>query len=193
MRHTFETQQWLPLPLEQVFLFFADPRNLPPLMPPWQRARIEEATLVPPPPRPASVVSVPPRAVIAGAGTRMAISFRAFPLSPVRIPWEAEITEFVWNDHFCDTQHRGPFRYWLHCHRLEEATRDGQPGTLLTDHLTYEFPLGPLGDLANVLGGQAQIRSIFEYRHRTTRSRLGLPPAQDGPSEAPPSAANHSA
>lgn len=175
MHHTFETQQWLPLPLEPVFLFFADPRNLPRLMPAWQRARIEQATFAPPPPRPASSSPLPPRAVIAGAGTRMTLSFRAFPLSPVRIPWDAEITEFVWNSHFCDTQHRGPFAYWLHCHRLAEETRDGRPGTLLTDHLTYEFPGGPLGDLANTLGGRAQIASIFRYRHRTTEQLLTKP------------------
>ncbi len=173
MRHTFETQQWLPLPIEQVFLFFADPRNLPRLMPAWQRARIEEATLTPPPPRPASTIPVPPQGVIAGAGTHMTISFRAFPFSPIRIPWDAEITEFAWNDHFCDTQHRGPFKYWLHCHRLTPETRDAQPGTLLTDHLTYEFPFGPLGKVANILGGRAQIASIFRYRHRMTAGLLG--------------------
>ena len=172
MRHTFETEQWLPLPLDRVFLFFADPRNLPRLMPTWQRARIEEATLLPPPLRPASTTPIPPQAVIAGAGTRMTLSFRAFPFSPIRIPWDAEITEFVWNDHFCDTQHRGPFHFWLHCHRLAERTRDGQPGTLLTDHLTYEFPGAALGDLANTLGGHAQIASIFRYRHRTTEQLL---------------------
>jgi hypothetical protein len=27
-------EQWVPFPLERVFLFFADPRNLPRLMPP---------------------------------------------------------------------------------------------------------------------------------------------------------------
>ena len=177
MRHTFESQQWLPLPLEQVFLFFADPRNLPRLMPAWQRARIEEATFAPPPPRPASPTPLHPQAVIAGAGTRMTLSFRAFPLSPIRIPWDAEITDFAWNDHFCDTQHRGPFRYWLHCHQLREETRNNIPGTLLTDHLTYEFPLGALGDLANTLGGLAQIRSIFRYRHQMTEKLLLAPRA----------------
>ena len=179
MRHTFETRQWLPLPLDRVFLFFTDPRNLPPLMPRWQRARIEEATLVPPPPRPPSAIPVSPQAVIAGAGTRMTISFRAFPFSPIRVPWDAEITEFTWNDHFCDTQHRGPFRYWLHCHHLAEETRNGTPGTLLTDHLTYEFPLGPLGDLANALGGRKQIESIFRYRHQTTAKLFGIPSSAD--------------
>ena len=43
MRHSLQTEQWLPYPRERVFAFFADPGNLPPLMPEWQRARVERA------------------------------------------------------------------------------------------------------------------------------------------------------
>ena len=41
MRHRFQTEQWLPYPKEQLFAFFADSANLPPLMPAWQQARVE--------------------------------------------------------------------------------------------------------------------------------------------------------
>ena len=41
MRQRFHTAQWVDFPREQVFAFFADPANLPPLMPKWQRARLE--------------------------------------------------------------------------------------------------------------------------------------------------------
>ena len=175
MRHTFDSEQWLPYSIEQVFAFFANPENLPRLMPKWQKARIEEASFAPPPPRPAAAhpVRIP---VAAGAGTRMTLSFKPFPFSPVRVPWDAEITEFVWNDHFCDTQHRGPFKYWLHCHRLQHETRtvDGlrTPGTLLHDHVVYELPLGPLGEIANTLVMKRQFRSIFEFRHKRTAELL---------------------
>ena len=49
MRHTFEASQWVPYPPAQVFAFFSDPQNLPPLMPAWQKARIEHAFLAAPP------------------------------------------------------------------------------------------------------------------------------------------------
>ncbi|HEY5214106.1 MAG TPA: SRPBCC family protein, partial [Acidobacteriaceae bacterium] len=52
MRLRFHTEQHLPYPIETVFAFFADPANLPRLMPAWQRARIDHATFVPPPPPP---------------------------------------------------------------------------------------------------------------------------------------------
>lgn len=176
MPHTFETRQWLPFPLELVFAFFANPENLPRLMPRWQKARIEEAAFAPPPPRPPGTPRLP--GIVAGARTRMTISFRAFPLSPVRIPWDAEISEFVWNEHFCDIQHRGPFKSWRHCHRLHTSpnpdpkAHDAVPGTLLTDHLEYDLPLGPLGTIANALFVRRQLAGTFRYRQRRTAQLL---------------------
>ncbi len=178
MRHTFHTEQWLPYSPELVFAFFANPENLPRLMPPWQKARIEEAAFAPPPPRPPS--SSPQRGIAAGAGTRLTLSFRAFPLSPVRIPWDAEISEFVWNDHFCDVQHRGPFKYWKHCHHIRPESRPAHPGTppvpgtLLSDHVDYELPFGPLGDLGNLVFARRQLQSTFRFRHRRTSDLLAL-------------------
>ncbi len=174
MRHTFQSDQWLPYSVEQVFAFFANPENLPRLMPKWQKARIEEATFRPTPPRPLSTLGVVFRGVAAGAGTRMTISFKPFPFAPFRVPWDAEITEFTWNDHFCDVQHRGPFAYWHHCHHISAETREDIPGTLIHDHVDYELPLGPLGELANALVMQRQFQSIFNYRHTRTAELLPL-------------------
>jgi ligand-binding SRPBCC domain-containing protein len=146
-------------------------------MPKWQKARIEEATFKPVPPRPESALSQRFRGVAAGAGTTMTISFKPFPFSPFRVPWDAEITEFVWNDHFCDVQHRGPFAYWKHCHRLEPQIRGVLPGTLLVDHVEYELPFGPLGDLADRLFVKGQMESIFLYRQRLTAELIPRMPA----------------
>jgi ligand-binding SRPBCC domain-containing protein len=172
MRHIYRTEQWLPYPVEVVFLFFANPENLPRLMPAWQKTRIEEAVFAPPPPRPTGAPAVRSAGIVAGAGTRMTISFRPLPFSPLRLPWEAEITEFVWNEHFCDVQHRGPFRYWRHCHRLSPETRANIAGTLLRDEVEYELPLGKLGEIAKRLAGARQIRSIFDYRHKRASELL---------------------
>ncbi|MHB1022358.1 MAG: SRPBCC family protein [Acidobacteriaceae bacterium] len=165
MRHTFCSEQWVPYPVELVFAFFANPENLPCLMPRWQKARIEEAQFTPPPPRPQPQDSALwLRSFAAGAGSRMTISFRPFPYSPMRLPWEARITDFVWNDHFCDTQPRGPFAYWNHCHRVLSETRDGIPGTLVVDDLEYELPFGGLGEFAHKLFVRKQIGRMFAYR-----------------------------
>jgi ligand-binding SRPBCC domain-containing protein len=174
---TFQTEQWLPYPIEPVFAFFANPENLPRLMPPWQKARIEEAAFAPPPPRPIAPDSLRLKSIAAGPGTRITISFRPFPYSPLRVPWEAEITDFAWNDHFCDTQLRGPFSYWRHCHRVHTETRSNEAGiptqgTLLRDEVEYASPYGSLGTLANRLIIAHQLRATFDYRHRRTLELL---------------------
>lgn len=43
MAQRFETRQWVPFPVELVFAFFANPSNLPHLMPPRLKTRIEDA------------------------------------------------------------------------------------------------------------------------------------------------------
>jgi ligand-binding SRPBCC domain-containing protein len=178
MRHTFHAEQWLPYPVELVFSFFANPENLPRLMPPWQKARIEEAAFTPPPPRPVTTSTALPKTIAAGAGTRIIISFRPFPYAPFRIPWEAEITEFAWNDHFCDRQLRGPFAYWNHCHTLQPTSRTldnlSTQGALLHDVVEYELPAGRLGDIANTLFITRQLRSTFTYRQTRTQELLSL-------------------
>ena len=169
MRHLFQAEQWLPYPLELVFAFFSDPQNLPRLMPAWQQARIQSSDLVPPSPQ-----SPGRTATAAGAGTRMTLTFRPVPLAPFRVSWDAEITEFVWDDHFCDTQLRGPFAYWHHCHRLQREIRDAVPGTLLRDEVTYEMPFGLLGEIARRLAVERQFRATFRYRQQKTLELLPL-------------------
>ena len=157
-------QQWVPYALEDVFDFFADPRNLPPLMPKWQAARIDRETIVAPPVFSRARQNAPGRA--AGAGSRLLISFRPVPFSPVRMHWDARIAEFAWDDHFCDEQVTGPFGYWRHCHRVREESRGGVRGTSVTDAVAYAFPFGVLGDAAYGLGGALQVRALFRYRQR---------------------------
>jgi ligand-binding SRPBCC domain-containing protein len=172
MRHSFQTEQWLPYPRERLFAFFANPANLPPLMPRWQRARVEKADYVSPPapPSPSASHAVVPMpgalGVAAGAGSLITISFRPIPLLPLRLKWEAYIAEFRWNDFFCDEQRRGPFRYFHHCHRVRDEIREGAAGAVVSDVLEYELPMGPLDDLLNRLAMKRQIRALFAYRQR---------------------------
>lgn len=180
MRHTFHSEQWLPYPVDLVFAFFANPENLPRLMPSWQKARIEEASFVPPPPRLASLdSSLPLQSIAAGIGTCITLSFRPFPFSPVRVRWEAKIDEFVWNNLFADLQLKGPFSYWHHRHTIRAETRitasgASTSGSLLRDDVEYEMPLGKLGEVANTLFIARQLHTTFAFRHTRTRELLTL-------------------
>jgi len=162
MRHNFQTEQWVPYPRKRVFAFFADPANLPPLMPTWQRARVERGHYVAPPAPPLPTMS----SFAAGKGSLITISFRPSPFSPLRLEWDAYIAEFQWNDFFCDEQRRGPFRYFRHCHSIRDEIREGIAGSVVRDALEYELPLGRLGELANKVAMKRQIRALFAYRHR---------------------------
>jgi ligand-binding SRPBCC domain-containing protein len=164
--HRFSSQQWLPWPVEVAFAFFAQPENLPRILPRWQKARIEEAVFAPPPPRPPT--DLPLRSFAAGVGTHLTVSFRPFPFSPVRMGWRVRIAEFDWNNYFCDIQEQGPFASWQHCHHTRAESRDGIAGTLTEDNIEYSLSFGALGNFANSLVIQRMLRSTFAYRHQAT-------------------------
>jgi ligand-binding SRPBCC domain-containing protein len=166
MRFRFQSEQELPYPLEAVFAFFADPANLPRLMPAWQDARIESATWITPPPPPTPFPGSDK--IIAGTGTRLTLTIRPVPFSPIRTTWQAQIEDFAWLCGFCDVQLRGPFKYWRHCHTL---TADAQ-GTHLLDAVEYELPVGFLSPLANMLFIRRQLAATFRYRHQRTLELL---------------------
>jgi ligand-binding SRPBCC domain-containing protein len=165
MPQTLKTSQWVPFPVELVFAFFANPGNLPHLMPKWQQARIESSRLIAPPPRP---VAADPelrfQSPAAGEGSEMVISFRPIPGIGFRLGWIARITEFEWNSHFCDEQLKGPFASWKHCHRIAPETREEGAGTLISDEVEYALPLGPLGAVGNALFVHRQMVGTFAYR-----------------------------
>jgi len=153
--------------VELVFAFFANPTNLPHLMPRNLETRIEDARIQPPPPRPTA--SDPSRrfnSVAAGVGSEILISFFPIPWVPRRIGWMARITEFVWNSHFCDEQVRGPFAHFRHRHCIQAEVREGVEGTLVTDEIEFALPYGLIGRV-----GEALIRRNLSksFAHRQKR------------------------
>ena len=172
MPQTLSSTQWTPFPIELVFAFFANPANLPHLMPKWQQAKIESTRLVAAPMRP--VAANPEfryQSPAAGVGSEIEISFRPVPRLPSRIGWLARITEFEWNDHFSDEQVTGPFASWKHRHGIMAESRTDSSGkviegTLISDDVEYAVPLGPLGVIANAVFVRRQMEATFSYRQR---------------------------
>lgn len=174
MRHSFSSNQWVPFPVELVFAFFANPANLPHLLPAWQHARIERSRLVAPPPRP--LIADPAlrfQSLAAGAGSELVLSFRPMRGLPLRAHWLARITEFTWMSHFTDEQIAGPFAWWRHRHGVMRQPREDVDGTLVTDDIEYEPPLGSLGELAHGPFVRPRLEALFS--HRTKRLEEILP------------------
>ena len=84
----------------------------------------------------------------------------------VKVPllgWSTWLTEIKYVQEgvsFMDEQRVGPYKLWLHTHKLEDV--DG--GTRMTDDIRYIVPFGPIGCIANVLFVGRTLRRIFDYR-----------------------------
>jgi ligand-binding SRPBCC domain-containing protein len=147
MRQRFEATQWIPYTVDLVFAFFANPKNLPLLMPEQMRMRIDKLELVPPPTTNSLFAgeNAGRQEIAAGTGTQIEMSFRPVRYLPMRVSWVARISEFEWNSHFCDEQVKGPFEHFRRRHGVRSEIQQGQVGTELTDEVEFSLPLGTVG------------------------------------------------
>ena|SRR5215472_13758223 len=162
MGQHLHVEHWIPVPLSKVFAFFADPHNLPRIMPPSQGAKILKLNLVAPKlPTGTGLVGLER---MAGAGTEIHFKFRAIPYIPIHERWVAQITEFSFNEYFCDVQKQGPFKSWHHTHYFESETVEGIDGTLVGDDVEYAVGFGMVGTALENAVFQHMMRRIFEHR-----------------------------
>jgi hypothetical protein len=83
---------------------------------------------------------------------------------PIPLRWEGEITAFTPPDGFVDEQRGGPFRSWRHEHRFLDRR--------VEDRITYQLPLGPLGDLVAGRAIASRLEQLFQWRQARTRLDL---------------------
>jgi len=133
-------QQWICRPLDEVFAFFSDARNLEEITPPWLGFRI----LTPGPIR-----------IAAGTKLRYRLSLHGLP-----VRWTTEIRRCEPPFRFIDVQLSGPYRLWHHTHRFE--AHDG--GTRMTDVVRYRLPFGMIGRAVHALKVRRDVERIFAYR-----------------------------
>lgn len=148
MVFSLSAEQLVKAPLEEVFDFFVDSRNLTLLTPPTVKFRL---------------LSIDPK--ITHQGQRLDFEIRPFI---VRFHWISEITEFVPPFRFVDEQIEGPYRYWRHDHHF----RPHLQGTIIRDQVSYELPLGLMGHIAHTLFVRQQIQRIFTYRRQQLEKYL---------------------
>lgn len=143
--HTLRQEQFLALPIEEVFQFFSDAGNLQEITPAYLDFRI-----------------LSPRPVEMQRGTLLDYRLRwhGFP-----IRWRTKILEWNPPHGFVDLQLKGPYKLWHHTHTF--TARDG--GTLMVDKVNYELPLGPLGELAHEIKVRRDVEGIFAFR----REKIG--------------------
>jgi hypothetical protein len=82
VNNRIQFEQWVAVPVEQVFSFFSNPSNLPRIMPPGLRTRLVRLRLMPrSTDSPESSADHPG---LAGVGSEIVSSFRIFPWLPWR-------------------------------------------------------------------------------------------------------------
>ena len=148
MNQVFTAEQIVPRQRDEVFAFFATPRNLEAITPPWLRFRIVHESA----PQPGEGVEYTYRLLLRG----------------IPLKWRSRLTEWRPGERFVDIQLQGPYAEWHHTHTFEDV----EGGTLIRDRVSYRLPLGWFG---RVLGGRivaADIRRIFDYRKQRTAELL---------------------
>ena len=156
--------QVLPMPREQAFSFFEDPRNLFDITPDWLRFVMKD--------REANTT------MFEGAEFDYTIRWFGVPM-----PWKSRITGYRPPEEFTDVQIAGPYRSWSHLHIFEAVPR----GTVMRDVVNYQLPLGPLGRAVHALAVRRQLEDIFRYRAMRIDewARGELKPKQQRPGAAP--------
>lgn len=140
MVHTLDTQLRVPQTREDVFPFFGDAFNLERITPPELDFHI---------------ITAPPIEMREGARISYRLSLWGVPFS-----WETVISCWEPPYRFVDEQISGPYRRWVHGHEFVPTPN----GTLIYDHVDYELPLSPFGDLLHPVL-RRQLARIFRYRH----------------------------
>ncbi|MGH2869433.1 MAG: SRPBCC family protein [Solirubrobacteraceae bacterium] len=146
--HRLEREQFLAHPVEQVFSFFAEARNLERLTPSWLSFQV-----------------LTPDPIEMNVGTLIDYRLRVHGL-PLR--WTSRIEEWVPGHAFIDRQVKGPYRLWHHRHNFEARGR----GTAVHDVVDYALPLGFAGELAHPLFVRRDLARIFAFRHEAVKRLL---------------------
>ena len=138
LRHS----QVIPGPLEDIFPFFSNPRNLARLTPPWVGFKIIEC---------------PDGDVEKGSRIRYRIKLFFVPMY-----WETLINDCTVGVSFVDSQVKGPYKSWVHSHFFSESSGD----TIMRDEVAYEMPFSIIGRIVHFLFIKRTLTKIFDYRRR---------------------------
>lgn len=138
-----ESFQFVDRPVNEVFAFFCDPRNLERLTPASLHFKID-------------AISTPD----IKAGTTIDYSLR---LRGVPFHWKTLIKEWQPGASFVDIQEKGPYELWHHTHRFHPV----KGGTLMVDEVKYKVPLGWLGERFALPFVRGEVQEIFAFRKRS--------------------------
>jgi len=143
MIHYLHYEQGVQAPLDQVWAFFADPRNLNAITPPDLSFHI---------------VRDPGQSMYEGQIIEYRVSF----VKAIWSKWLTEITHVQEGRYFVDEQRVGPYKLWHHEHHFNNQG----DWVLLRDQVTFVVGFGLIGDLIAWLWIKRKLAWIFDYRRK---------------------------
>ena len=91
----------------------------------------------------------------------MLIDYTVSPILKIPMKWQTQITQVDFQRSFTDFQQKGPYKLWNHYHEFIP----NENGVLIKDTVSYELPMGFLGEIAHKLFVKSKLKSIFDFRH----------------------------
>lgn len=142
-------EQWVPVPVEKLWPYFCDEKNLEELTPPILKFEVLGK----------STPNIQ-------SGTL--IDYR-LSLNGVPFGWKTLIENWEPNKKFVDRQLKGPYSLWHHTHEFVPLAG----GTLMRDRVLYRLPFGVLGDLVASWKVVRDVDLIFKYRRKVIHEKFG--------------------
>lgn len=139
--YTLHHRQKLPIPLEEAWSFFSDPKNLKTITPDYMGF---------------DIISGGDRPMFPG----QIIQYVVTPIAGIKTSWVTEITHVKDQEYFVDEQRFGPYALWHHKHFLKEIPG----GVEMEDIIDYKLPFGVLGEVVHPFLVAPKLKEIFNYR-----------------------------
>jgi ligand-binding SRPBCC domain-containing protein len=135
-------------PLERVWAFFSNPKNLQRITPDYMGFEIVQCPQV--------------ETIFNG----MIIEYIVRPMLNIPLRWVTQIADVRPLLSFTDIQLKGPYASWHHFHSFEKVGGH----TKMIDIVKYAMPFGVLGNVTHGLLVRKQLEEIFKYREETIRT-----------------------
>lgn len=147
-----EFEQNLPIPLADAWDFFSSPLNLARITPKEMKFTVTSNYT--------SATKMYPG---------MIITYHVSPVFGIKMNWMTEITHVDEHKYFVDNQVFGPYALWHHQHHFTEIPG----GVKMHDILDYAIPYSFVGQIANRVLVNREVKKIFDYRTKAIDDLFG--------------------
>lgn len=141
--YSLETQQLLPISLDEAWSFFSSPGNLEKITPDdlsFEITSLDSENMYP--------------------GQLISYKIGIFPI--IRSNWVTEITHVEPKKYFIDEQRFGPYKMWHHQHHFTE--KNGQ--VLMVDKVEFKLPFVIIGKAMYPFLIKPKLKRIFTHRRQ---------------------------